>query len=75
MKINDEHYKTAKTMNKHNNSCTALLEPSTLDLSQMNSELKIDAIDEVEGDTRSEYSITDLERMKYVQQWIESLTY
>lgn len=75
LKINDEHYKTAKTLNKHNNSCTALLQPSTLDLSQMNSELKIDAIDEVEGDTRSEYSITDLERMKYVQQWIESLTY
>jgi hypothetical protein len=30
--------------------------------------------EEEEGDTRSEYSITDLEKMKFVQQWLESIS-
>lgn len=62
-----------KNMANNTNSQTALLQPSsTLDLnnsSRLDEPIVID-----EGDTRSEYSITDIERMKYVKQWIESLS-
>ena len=62
--------------NNNTNSSTALLQPSTLDLNE-SSRLDNDIDNELvepEGDTRSEYSITDMERMKYVKQWIENLS-
>lgn len=57
-----------------NESSMELLQPSTQDLSS--GDLRIDVfVESSEGDTRSEYSITDNERMKYVREWLESLSY
>ena len=68
-----------KNNNKNNtnntNSCSFLLQPSTLDLNENDNELGIDPLPLLsEGDTRSEYSITDMERMNYVKQWIQNLS-
>lgn len=59
-----------------NESSAELLQPSSNHDHDLSSGdfVKVDQLIN-EGDTRSEYSITDIERMKYVQQWVENLSY
>ena len=73
-KIERLNMETEKTAHKYDSSLT-LLQPSTQHISQFKSNLNKDTIEDMEGDTRSEYSITDVERMKYVKQWIDQHGY